>query len=453
MLGLNGIALSKNPIDTDRLHVSEERDSLSSGSTYTEDSSASPMSRRGLDHTVQRETSSRGSSYPKPAASRSKGRLGPKPLLPRSLKEALQLSELLCKSKLIPKGFENPEACLVGILYGMEVGLSPISALQRMAIIDGRPTIWGDAALALVEASGLLVSVEETLSKEASSTHEPDTKTAICTVYRLGRLNPLTRSFSVHDAIRAGLWQKPGPWTDYPDRMLMMRARAFALRDAFPDVLSGLYLREEFERGQGDRDNNRDRERERYKDTDTEWDKQTDTYKGGDLDGDLRSQPSAAQQQDEVEHSDQKPDRASVSKTNLSKYKRRAPPPPSMQDSKTSQSIEPAAAAPDLSPTGSLLAAEGVALQADITSSDMLLSSETDPDQSSTEIDFHGGLSSPDCHSLSPSETLQLFDDALCCAFDLETLEEIREDFQERLDHLKQEDTDKAARIFLNHEC
>jgi hypothetical protein len=314
------------------------------------------------------------------------------------------------------------------------------------------PTIWGDAALALVEVSGLLVSIEETLSEETSSTHEPDTKTALCTVCRSGRLNPITRSFSVHDAIRAGLWQKPGPWTDYPDRMLMMRARAFALRDAFPDVLSGLYLREEFERGQGDRDNDRDRERERYKDTDTEWDKQTDPYKGSDLDGDLRSRPSTAQQQDKFEHSDQKPDRASLSKTNLYKYKRRAPPPPSMQDSKTSQSIEPAAAAPDLSPTGSLLAAEGVALQADITSSDMLLSSETDPDQSSAGIDLPEDLSSPENHLLTPAETLQLFDDALCCAFDLETLEEIREDFQERLDPLNQEDTDKAARIFLNHE-
>ena len=86
---------------------------------------------------------------------------GPKPLLPRSLKEALQLASLLSKSKLVPKGFENQEACLVGILYGMEVGLSPIAALQRMAIIEGRPTIWGDAALALVEASGLLIKIEE----------------------------------------------------------------------------------------------------------------------------------------------------------------------------------------------------------------------------------------------------------------------------------------------------
>jgi hypothetical protein len=123
-----------------------------------------------------------------------------------------------------------------------------------------------------------------------------------------------------------------------------------------------------------------------------------------------------------------------------------------MQDSKTSQSIEPAAAAPDLSPTGSLLAAEGLAPQTDIASADLLLSSETDPDQSSTGIDLPEDLPPPICSSLSPAETLQLFDDALCCAFDLETLEEIGEDFQERLDPLNQEDTDKATRIFLKHE-
>jgi hypothetical protein len=55
---------------------------------------------------------------------------------------------------------------------------------------------------------------------------------------------------------RAGLaWRKPrrldfwgkqgGPWTQYPRRMLQMRARGFALRDAFPDVLRGLVTAEE----------------------------------------------------------------------------------------------------------------------------------------------------------------------------------------------------------------
>jgi hypothetical protein len=52
-------------------------------------------------------------------------------------------------------------------------------------------------------------------------------------------------SFSVSDAKRAGLWGKQGPWSQYPKRMLQLRARAFALRDAFPDALRGLASAEE----------------------------------------------------------------------------------------------------------------------------------------------------------------------------------------------------------------
>ena len=44
---------------------------------------------------------------------------------------------------------------MIAIMHGLEVGLSPLSALQRIAVINGRPTIWGDGALALVKASGL----------------------------------------------------------------------------------------------------------------------------------------------------------------------------------------------------------------------------------------------------------------------------------------------------------
>jgi len=49
----------------------------------------------------------------------------------------------------------------------------------------------------------------------------------------------------VEDAKRAGLWAKQGPWTAYPKRMMQMRARGFALRDAFPDVLKGMITAEE----------------------------------------------------------------------------------------------------------------------------------------------------------------------------------------------------------------
>ena len=95
---------------------------------------------------------------------------------------------------------------------------------------------------ALVRASGLCTAVRETL--EGSG---PGDWQAVCTLRRRGEARVIERRFSADDARRARLWGKPGPWSDYPQRMLQMRARAFALRDGFADVLGGLYLREELE--------------------------------------------------------------------------------------------------------------------------------------------------------------------------------------------------------------
>ncbi|NDA48711.1 MAG: hypothetical protein EBY21_15840, partial [Alphaproteobacteria bacterium] len=163
-------------------------------------------------------------------------------MAPRDYEEAQRLAKLLCDAKMAPQGFEKPETCLVGILQGLEMGLSPLFALQRMAIVDGRLTIWGDGALALVLRSGLCVSITEWLEGDDESEW-----ISHCEVLRDGWDRPITRSFAVQDAKRANLWHKPGPWTDYPKRMLQMRARAFALRDVFADVLGGLYFREEIE--------------------------------------------------------------------------------------------------------------------------------------------------------------------------------------------------------------
>ena len=68
---------------------------------------------------------------------------------------------------------------------------------------------------------------------------------ATCTAKRRGYEKPTVVRFSVADAKKAGLWGKSGPWSQYSKRMLQLRARGFALRDAFPDVLKGLVTAEE----------------------------------------------------------------------------------------------------------------------------------------------------------------------------------------------------------------
>lgn len=166
----------------------------------------------------------------------------PMPLVPRSMDEAMALARAVVASRMAPRGMETPEACMIAILHGLEVGLTPLMALQRIALVEGRPTIWGDGAMALVRASGLCRSVKEWVEGET-----PEAWVATCEVQRKGETDPVVRQFGVEDAKRAGLWGRPGPWSTYPRRMLQMRARAFALRDVFADVLGGLYLREEIE--------------------------------------------------------------------------------------------------------------------------------------------------------------------------------------------------------------
>ena len=159
---------------------------------------------------------------------------------PATLTEAVQFSEMLASSSMVPRAYQGkPQDVLVCVQWGYEMGLAPMQALQNIAVINGKPSVYGDAAMALVQASPVCEDVEEYFEDEG--TPNP---VAVCVAKRKGR-KPVTVRFSVEDAKRAGLWGKQGPWSAYPKRMMQMRARGFALRDAFPDVLKGMITAEE----------------------------------------------------------------------------------------------------------------------------------------------------------------------------------------------------------------
>lgn len=154
--------------------------------------------------------------------------------------DAFRFAKMVASSEFAPKDFRGkPESCLLAVQHGSEVGLGPMQSLQSIAVINGRPSVWGDAALALVMGSPVCEYVRETV------TGDGDAMVATCEAKRRGYPQPTTVAFSVADAKKAGLWGKSGPWTQYPRRMLQLRARGFALRDAFPDVLKGLVTAEE----------------------------------------------------------------------------------------------------------------------------------------------------------------------------------------------------------------
>ena len=157
-------------------------------------------------------------------------------LSPQTFEQAVKFSHMLADSDLVPKDFKGkPGNCLIAIQWGAEIGLKPLQALQNIAPINGRPSLWGDAMLALVRSSPLCESVVEGWYENG---------TAYCRVKRRGEVEQ-ERTFSDEDAQLAGLLNKAGPWTTSKKRMKQMRARAFALRDVFTDVLRGMPMAEE----------------------------------------------------------------------------------------------------------------------------------------------------------------------------------------------------------------
>jgi hypothetical protein len=164
-------------------------------------------------------------------------------LTPRSLSEAMQLAEMMSKSALVPQQFrDRPADILIAVQYGNELGLKPLQALAGIAVINGRACIWGDALLGIVQASGLLENYKEMTVDEIESAGK-----AVFWAKRKGLDEPIIREFSVENAKKARLWEKDGPWKQYPYRMMQMRARSWGLRDGFADVLKGVSVREEVE--------------------------------------------------------------------------------------------------------------------------------------------------------------------------------------------------------------
>lgn len=156
-------------------------------------------------------------------------------LSPKSLDEAIRFAEMLSKAEIVPKDFQGKAGnILVAIQWGMELGLQPMQAMQNIAIINGRPSLWGDAVIALCKGSPACEYIVEEVTDSA----------AICKVKRKGEPEQ-SRTFTMEDAQRAGLKGKSGPWSQYPKRMMQMRARSWALRDVFPDVLRGMPVAEE----------------------------------------------------------------------------------------------------------------------------------------------------------------------------------------------------------------
>lgn len=151
-----------------------------------------------------------------------------------------RIADRIAHTSSVPQAYRGkPDEVFSTMMQGMEIGLLPFQALRWLADIYGNKALHTDGPLALCKRSPVFEDIREVLPDMSEA--DPVAK---CYVKRRNS-DWVCRTFSKSDATRAGLWGKKGSWTQYPQRMLMFRARSWALRDTFPDVLSGIGIKEE----------------------------------------------------------------------------------------------------------------------------------------------------------------------------------------------------------------
>lgn len=155
----------------------------------------------------------------------------------------MKLAGQLAASEMVPKCYRNKPADLfLCWSMGYQIGIPPEQAMNCIMVTNGKASMWGDEMLALCMAHPDFIDIiEEPILANG------ETVTGYrCTVKRKHKTDVVS-IFTLDMAKKAGLLAKGGTWSQYPERMLKVRARGFALRDAFPDALKGIKSREEVE--------------------------------------------------------------------------------------------------------------------------------------------------------------------------------------------------------------
>jgi hypothetical protein len=149
--------------------------------------------------------------------------------------QAFKAAAIFAKSSLVPSAFRGKiEDCFIVCQMAFRVGIDPMMALQNMYLIDGRPAMSAQLAIALANRSGRL---------DRPITYEMSGQGA--------ELRCVATSAVAGTEIRAmagmELKRNSPAWAQQPDQMLRYRAALKLIRSTIPDAIFGLHSVEEWE--------------------------------------------------------------------------------------------------------------------------------------------------------------------------------------------------------------
>lgn len=167
-------------------------------------------------------------------------RLSDSLMSPENLDHHLRLADIFSKTEMVPKAYlGKPMNILIAMEMGNQLGLPYMQALQDIAVINGKPSLYGAGFLAVIQAHKDFEWMQE----------EPILKDGVLfghsVTMKRRHHEPHTVIFTLDDARKAKLLGKAGPWTDYPGRMMKWRATSWCGTDKFADALRGVKCAEE----------------------------------------------------------------------------------------------------------------------------------------------------------------------------------------------------------------
>lgn len=148
----------------------------------------------------------------------------------------INLAEHVADTSFVPKGLRgNSPATAAAMLYGREVGMGPMMALQNVQVIEGSPSLKAEHLRAMVLAAGHELSYPVFTPGRV-----------VARGRRRGQSAYTDVEWNLDMAKAAGLGGKDN-WRKYPRAMLAARATGELCRLMFPDVTHGLYAVEELQ--------------------------------------------------------------------------------------------------------------------------------------------------------------------------------------------------------------
>ena len=157
---------------------------------------------------------------------------------PKNMLEVRALANFLSRSKFIPQSFRGDlNTAVMLIVTCKQYGL-PITALSEVMEVNGKVGFWGRTKLGIVLKSGVCEYIIPTEQTDKKCTLETQRK---------GWPKPVSITYTLDQAEKAGLLARSDAWKKHPSDMLYWRAVSRIISQVYPDVIQGFATVEEEE--------------------------------------------------------------------------------------------------------------------------------------------------------------------------------------------------------------